>query len=102
MSDFILREAIDEGEYEEGKEEGNDFIFTMSDEEFLDDETEFEDQNPSNYYCFTNVVTAYEEAIQDSVSDFNFDQEANNYNIDESFEEEIDEFKDFNEKIQKF
>ena len=100
MSDFILREAIDEDEYEE-EGEGNDFI-NRSDEEFIDDETEFEDQNPSNYYGFTNVVTAYEDAIQDSVSDFNFDQEANNYVDDELFEEKIDEFKDFNEKIEKF
>ena len=102
MSDFILREAIDEDEYEEEREGGNDFITSISDEEFLDDETEFEDQNPSDYYGFTNVVTAYEDAIQDSLSDFNFDQEANNYNIDELSEEKIDEFKDFNEKIEKF
>ena len=77
MSDFILREAIEEDEHEE-EEEGNDFITSISDEEFLDDETEFEDQNPSDYYGFKNVVTAYEDAIQDSLSDFNFDQEANN------------------------
>ena len=101
MSDFILREAYDEDEYEEDGE-GNDFITTISDEEFIDDETQYEDQNASDYYGFTNVVKAYEEAIEDSVSDFNFDQEANNYNIDELSEERIDEFKDFEEKIEKF
>ena len=103
MSDFILREAIEEDDYENYEEEetkGNDAI-TVSDEEFLDDETEFEDQNPSNYYGFTNICKAYEDAIQDSISGFNFDQEPNNY-VDELPEEKIDEFDNFNEKIAKF
>ena len=100
MSDFILREAIDGDEYEEEEEkEGN---VTVSDEDFIDDETEFEDQNPSNYYGFTNVVAAYEDVMQDSLSDFNFNQEANNYNIDELPEERVDEFDNFDEKIAKF
>ena len=102
MSDFILREAADEDQEEEEEErESNDFV-TVSDEEFLDDETEFEDQNPSNYYGFTDVVKAYDDAMQDCLSDFNFDQEANNYNVDELPEERIDEFDNFNEKIRKF
>ena len=100
MSDFILREAIEEDDYEEEEREGNDFV-TVSDEEFIDDETEFEDQNPSNYYGFTNICKAYEDAMQDSLSDFNFDQEPNNY-VDELPEERVDEFDNYNEKLAKF
>ena len=101
MSDFLLTEAIDEDEYEDERE-GNDFITTISDEEFIDDESQFENQNASDYYGLTNIERSYDEAIQDSLSDFNFDQEANNYNFDDLSEEKIDEFKDFNERIDKF
>ena len=77
MSDFLLTEAIDEDEYEDEKE-GNDFISTLSDEEFIDDESQFENQNASDYYGLTNIERSYDDAIQDSLSDFNVDQEANN------------------------
>ena len=105
MSDFILTEAIDEDEIQNEREEsaGNDFISTISDDEFIDDESQFEDQNASEYYGLTNKERSYDEAIQDSLSDINFDQEVNNYNFDDcDFDEKIDNFKDFNERLSKF
>ena len=105
MSDFILTEAIDEDEIQNEREEseGNDFISTISDDEFIDDESQFEDQNAFEYYGLTNIERSYDEAIQDSLSDINFDQEVNNYNFDDcDFDEKIDNFKDFNERLSKF
>ena len=57
MSDFLVTEAIDEDEIqnEEEEDEGNNFISTLSDEKFIDDESQFEDQNASDYYGFTNI-----------------------------------------------
>ena len=105
MSDFLVTEAIDEDEIQNEREEseGNDFISSLSDDEFIDDESQFEDQNPSDYYGLTNIERSYDDAIQDSLADFNFDQEANNYNFDDcDFEEKIDDFKDFKERLSKF
>ena len=105
MSDFLVTEAIDEDEIQNEREEseGNNFISTLSDDEFIDDESQFEDQNASDYYGLTNIERSYDDAIQDSLADFNFEQEANNYNFDESdVEEKIDNFKDFKERISKF
>ena len=101
MSDFLLTEAIDEDEDEIENGEGNDFVSTLSDEEFIDDESQFEN-NASDYYGLTNIERPYDDAIQDSISDINFDQEANNYNFDDFHEEKIDNFKDFTERLDKF
>ena len=102
MSDFLLTEAIDEDE-DEIENEGNDFVSTLSDEEFIDDESQFEN-NASDYYGLVNIERSYDDAIQDSISDINFDQEANNYNFDDDDfnDEEIDDFKDFTERLNKF
>ena len=107
MSDFIITEAIEEEGEEEIEEEGNNFVKTESDDEFIDDETEFDDQNPSDYYGFTNVERSYDDAIKDSLTEFDFNQEASNYNIDDDDDEiddddKIDEFKDFELRVQKF
>ena len=107
MSDFLVKEAIDEDEIqnEEEEDEGNDFISTLSDEEFIDDESQFEDQNASDYYGFTNIERSYDDAIQDSLTDFDFNQEANNYNYDDdddNLKETVDNFKDFEARVLKF
>ena len=107
MSDFLVTEAIDEDEIqnEEEEDEGNDFISTLSDEEFIDDESQFEDQNASDYYGFTNIERSYDDAIQDSLTDFDFNQEANNYNYDDdddNLKETVDNFKDFEARVLKF
>ena len=105
MSDFLVTEAIDEDEIqnEEKEHEGNDFISTLIDEEFIDDESQFEDQNASDYYGFTNIERSYDDAIQDSLTDFDFNQEANNYNYDDDdLKETVDNFKDFEARVFKF
>ena len=108
MSDFIITEAIEEEEEEEEiEEEGNNFVKTKSDDEFIDDETEFDDQNPSDYYGFTNVERSYDDAIKDSLEDFDFNQEASNYNDDDEiddgdFNDKIDDFNDFELRVRKF
>ena len=107
MSDFLLTEAIDEDE-DEIENEGNDFASTLSDEEFIDDESQFEN-NASDYYGLVNIERSYDDAIQDSISEIDFDQEANNYISDDDDdddgnfnEKKVDNFKDFNERLNKF
>ena len=104
MSDFLLTEAIDEDE-DEIENEGNDFNSTLSDEEFIDDETQFEN-NPSDYYGLVNIERSYDDAMQDSISEIDFNQEANNFVSDSDEndfnETKIDNFKDFNERLDKF
>ena len=104
MSDFLVTEAIDEDEIENEEDEGNNFASTLSDDEFIDDESQFEDQNASDYYGFTNVERSYDDAIQDLLTDVDFSSEANNYNynVDDNFEEKIDHFKDFESRVLKF
>ena len=102
MGDFLITEAIDEDEIQ-NEDEGNNFVSTLSDEEFIDDDSQFEDQNASNYYGLTNVERSYDDAIQDSIASFDFSQEASNYNDDDYDEnEKIDIFKDFQSRITKF
>ena len=101
MTDFLLTEAIDEDQQDNEEEEGNN-ISTLSDEEFIDD-SHFEDQNESDYYGFTNVMREYDDAIQDSLTDFDYNQEASNYVTENNDDDErIDEFKDFESKVEKF
>ena len=101
MSDFLITEAVDEDEKQED-DEGN-FISTLSDDEFIDDDSQI-DQNESDYYGFTNVMREYDDAINDSLTDFDHNQEASNYvNDDENDDDEIiDVFKDFKSKVEKF
>ena len=100
MTDFLLTEAIDEDQQDNEEEEGNN-ISTLSDEEFIDD-SHFEDQNESDYYGFTNVMREYDDAIQDSLTDFDYNQEASNYVTENNDDDErIDEFKDFESKVEK-
>ena len=69
MSDFLIREAIDEDdESAENKREEIE-IETVSDNEFIDD-TEFDESGVADYYAFTNVTRDYHEAVEDSLSDF--------------------------------
>ena len=88
MADFLLTEAIDD---DDAIGEGNiSENMTISDEEFIDDSE-------------INVSRNYTEAIEDSFSDFDFDQEPNNYcNENEIRDLEIDNFKDYKSKIENF
>ena len=78
MADFLLTEAVDENVTmaADSDNEGNIVSMTLSDEEFIDDSVV--EESASDYYGFTNVSREYDDAIQDSFSDFDYDQEANN------------------------
>ena len=96
MSDFLFSEAIDE----DGSlvDEREDEIETVSDNDFIDD-TEI-DESVEDHYAFTNVNRNYADAVYDSFSDFDFDQEPNNYcNENEVSDLPVVEFKDHKKKI---
>ena len=102
MADFLLTEAVDEDDVG-GVDEGNIFDedMTLSDEEFIDDSVIKE--SVTDHYGFTNVSRDYTEAVEDSFSDFDFEQEPNNYcNENEIHDLEVDNFKDYKSKIEKF
>ena len=101
MSDFILTEADDDEDdvYYSDDDEGN-FIQTESDNEFIDDKTVFDED--TSFYNFTNVQKSYDETMQECVENFDFNSEANNYVCDDDLSESIDEFDNFENKIDKF
>ena len=73
----------------------------MSDNDFIDD-TEI-DESVEDHYAFTNVNRNYADAVYDSFSDFDFDQEPNNYcNENEVCNLPVDEFKDYKQKTDLF
>ena len=102
MADFLLSEAVEEDPTtnDDDEDEGNNNI-TLSDEEFIDD-SNIDEQNASDYYGFTNVMREYDNTIQDSLEDFDYNQEASNYNSEISDLPRIDEFKDFESRVEKF
>ena len=71
-----------------------------SDREFIDD-AEY-DESVENYRAFDNVSRDYDDAINDSLSDFNFSQEAANYCSDNEIEEEVHNFRDYKKKVHDF
>ena len=97
MSDFLFSEAIVE---EDGSliDESEDEIETVSDNDFINN-TEI-DESVEDHYAFTNVNRNYADAVYDSFSDFDFDQEPNNEN--EVFNLPDDEFIDYKQKIDLF
>ena len=102
MAEFLLNEAVD-GDDVAGVDEGNIFDkdMTLSDEEFIDDSVT--EESVTDHYSFTNVSRDYTEALEDSFSDLDFEQEPNNYcNENEIHDLEVDNFKDYKLKIEKF
>ena len=75
MSDFLFFEVIEE----DGSlvDESEEEIKIVSNNDFIDD-TEIDD-SVEDHYAFTNVNRNYANAVYDSFSDFDFDQEPNNY-----------------------
>ena len=65
--EFIEKYARVEGSDEDDNDEmlvaGGDEV-SLSDEVFIDDKTNFEDQAPQNY-CLTNFTRDLQEAVQD-------------------------------------
>ena len=103
MADFLLTEAVDEdvATAADSDDEGNIVNMTLSDEEFIDDSVI--DESLTDYYGFPNVSRDYAQAVEDSFSDFDYDQEPNNYcNENEIDNLEIDNFIDYKSRIEKF
>ena len=102
MADFLLTEAVDEDD-NAGGDEGNIFneSMTLSNEEFID--YSIIEESITDHYGFTNVSRDYTEAVEDSFSDFDYEQEPNNYcNENEIQNLEVDDFKNYKSKIEKF
>ena len=105
MADFLLTQAVDD---DDAIDEGNiDFEsninekMTISDEEFIED-SEI-NESITDHYGFTNVSRDYTEAVEDSFSGFDFDQQLDNYcNENEIRDLEIDNFKDYKSKTENF
>ena len=100
MADFILSEA-------EIEDNVCDDMSVMSEEresdrEFIDD-AEY-DESLENYRAFDNVSRDYNDAINDSLSGFDFSQEVTNYysDDDEIQEAVVDSFKDSKKKVDEF
>ena len=96
MWDFLFSEAIEE----DGSlvDESEDDIETVSDNDFIDD-AEI-NESVEGHYAFTNVNRNYADAVYDSFSDFDFDQELNNYcNENEVCNLSVVEFKDHKNKL---
>ena len=98
MSDFLFSEAIEE-ENSSFIDDSEDKIETVSNNEFIDD-TEI-DVSVEDHYAFTNVNRNYADAVYDSFSDFDYDQEPNNScNENEVFNLPVVEFKDHKKNEQ--
>ena len=68
--------------------------------EFIDD-AEY-DESVENYRAFDNVSRDYDDAINDSLSGFNFSEEAANYCSDNEVEEEVHNSRDYKKKVHDF
>ena len=99
MSDFIDLGAIDDDGEQSMMEECKRVEERESDREFIDD-TEC-DESVTDYYGFTNVSRSYEDAMEDPLEDFNWNQEPGNYS-DESTNTAIDEFNNSENRVDKF
>ena len=105
MADFLLTEAVDEDDVVNADDhEGNIFnegSMTLSDEEFIDDSDV--EESLTDHYAFTNVSKDYTQAVEESFFDFDYDQEPNNYCNENKIDDlEIDNFKDYKSRIEKF
>ena len=96
MADFVLSEA----EVEDNVHNDMSIVSEerQSDTEFIDD-AEY-DEGVENYHAFDNVSRDYNDAINDSLSGFDFSQEAANYCSDNEIEDVVvDDFKDSKKKV---
>ena len=101
MSEFVDFEVVDEDVESMIDENEGGESSTVSDNEFIDD-TEY-NESVEYYYAITKVSRDYTEAVEDSFSDFDYDQEQNNYcNKNEVCNLPIDEFKNVKKKIDDF
>ena len=98
MAEFLVTEAIDVDAVDNDNGEGNDNTATVSDDEFIDDSEQPE--NNEFYPYFTNVSISYDDAMRDfeNIDDL----EARNYFDSDEEEQEINEFSNFEAKVKLF
>ena len=60
------------------------------------------DKSVENHRAFDNVSRDYDDAINDSLSGFDFSQEAANYCSDNEIEEVVNNFRDYKKKVDDF
>ena len=109
--EFIQKYAwVDRSDYDENDEmisvSGGDEVRTYSDEEFIDNKSNVQDQDPPNY-CLMNVTRDLQEVMQDdSMAQelYLVCSDPENFVSDyvEKTEYEYDEFVDFEKRIKKF
>ena len=112
MSDFITHEveaAADPDMFSDG-DDNEEFINNQeSDNNFIDDKTEFTNQEPSDYRSanveLINVTLSHEEAMEIDISDYAGGECSDSENFVNEFtsiHKEICEFHGWEERIQKF
>ena len=103
MAEFVNFEAAKDNVDDVIDEEGEEVYENVSDDHFVDDESDF-DENVEDYYAFTNVSRSIKDAMQDSFINFDYSQQTNNYFPDDYNRggEKTDEFKAFAKKVEDF
>ena len=99
MSDFVHLEAIDENGEQCMIDECQKVEERESDREFIDD-TDYS-ESVTDYYGFENVSRPYEEAMEDALENFYWDQEPENY-CQEPTKSAIDEFNNSKITVDRF
>ena len=77
MSEFVDFEAVHEDSEKSMMDEFDRVEERQSNREFIDD-TEY-DESLTDYYGFTNVSRSYEDAMEDALEDFDWNQDPENY-----------------------
>ena len=108
MSGFIISEAVDkDADMIKSDNENEENIMDEESNNLIDDETEFSDQEPSNYRGgLANVTSPYEESLAIYMADYADDDEcsdpANFVFGDDSPPPDFCEFKSWEKRLEKF
>ena len=94
MSEFIDFEAEDEDCVSSQREE--ECVERESDNDFIDDNNY--NKSVSNYYAFENVERPYNNAMNDTLENFDHDQEP----CEMATNAEIDNFDNYGERVDRF
>ena len=100
--EFIEKIAtVEDGDKSDDMEHDGEEVRNDSDDDFIDDETEFQDQGPSDYRL-RNIIMDQQEALQDLSmgEDLGTCNDPENFVLDyfDDAEYEFDEFKNFERK----
>ena len=99
MAEFIDGEAMDVdsvNDDNDGNSEKGEDVATVSDNEFIDD-SEQQEQDESGYSYFTNVTRSYDDVMQDVEN-----LEARHYYSSDDDEDKLHEFSNFKARVKAF